>query len=385
MAALSVTTAIGLQQFGGALRPAPFVASSVTYGGFYCKQQQQQQQQQSLFQVSTTIVGARFLRRKQLHERSSKKMGRALICAVAPVKEEEESSSSSSLSSSPAVKQSSGTSSSVDPLNVLVTGSTKGVGLALAREFLRFGDNVVICSRSVERVENTVQDLKKEFEEQKILGMACDVRDSKSIQALADMAKSKLGHIDIWINNAGTNAYTYKPLVEFTDADIMQIVETNTLGVMLCCRQAIRLMREQNRGGHIFNMDGAGADGNATPRFAAYGATKRSLAQFTKSLQAELKMQGIKKVVVHNLSPGMVTTDLLMTGGDTRVAKFFINALAEPADKVAQYLVPRIRLIASDRKSNSTYTRFLTGFKAYTKILARLLFKARKDRYLPED
>jgi chlorophyll(ide) b reductase len=78
-------------------------------------------------------------------------------------------------------------------------------------------------------------------------------------------------------------------------------------------------MREQNRGGHIFNMDGAGADGNATPRFAAYGATKRSLAQFTKSLQAELKMQGIKKVVVHNLSPGMVTTDLLMTGGDTRV------------------------------------------------------------------
>jgi hypothetical protein len=157
MAALSVTTAIGLQQFGGALRPAPFVASSVAYGGFYCKQQQQQQQ--SLFQVSTTIVGAHFLRRKQLHERSSKKMGRALICAVAPVKQEEESSSSSSLSSSPAVKQSSGTSSSVDPLNVLITGSTKGVGLALAREFLRFGDNVVICSRSGKYLAVSYEDL----------------------------------------------------------------------------------------------------------------------------------------------------------------------------------------------------------------------------------
>jgi hypothetical protein len=163
MAALSVTTAIGLQQFGGALRPAPFVASSVAYGGFYCKQQQQQhqqqQQQQSLFQVSTTIVGAHFLRRKQLHERSSKKRGSALICAVAPVKQEEESSSSSSLSSSPAVKQSSGTSSSVDPLNVLVTGSTKGVGLALAREFLRFGDNVVICSRSGKYLAVSYEDL----------------------------------------------------------------------------------------------------------------------------------------------------------------------------------------------------------------------------------
>lgn len=49
--------------------------------------------------------------------------------------------------------------------------------------------------------------------------------------------------------------------------------------------QAIRVMRDQSAGGHIFNMDGAGADGGATPRFAAYGATKRSLAQLSKSLQ----------------------------------------------------------------------------------------------------
>ena len=49
--------------------------------------------------------------------------------------------------------------------------------------------------------------------------------------------------------------------------------------------QAIRVMREQPSGGHIFNMDGAGADGNATPRFAAYGATKRGLVQLSRSLQ----------------------------------------------------------------------------------------------------
>ena len=54
--------------------------------------------------------------------------------------------------------------------------------------------------------------------------------------------------------------------------------------------QAIRIMREQTAGGHIFNMDGAGADGGATPRFAAYGATKRSLAQLSKSLQVILKI-----------------------------------------------------------------------------------------------
>ncbi len=60
---------------------------------------------------------------------------------------------------------------------------------------------------------------------------------------------------------------------------------------------------------------GAGADGGATPRFAPYGATKRSLEQLGKSLSAELRLLGLKDIGVHNLSPGMVTTELLMAGG----------------------------------------------------------------------
>lgn len=129
------------------------------------------------------------------------------------------------------------------------------------------------------------------------------------------------------INNAGTNAYKYGPLLESEDEDLEAIVDTNVLGVMLCCKVAIDRMRQQPAGGHIFNMDGAGADGNATPRFAAYGATKRSLQQLGKSLTAELKMQSISNVGVHNLSPGMVTTELLMSGANTPTARFFINCL----------------------------------------------------------
>lgn len=101
------------------------------------------------------------------------------------------------------------------------------------------------------------------------------------------------------------------------------------LGVMLCCRAAINLMRGQGVPGHIFNMDGAGSNGRPTPRFAAYGATKRGLAQLGKSLEAELKLLGIRNVGIHNLSPGMVTTELLMSGANTPVAKFFINCLGE--------------------------------------------------------
>ncbi|KAJ7563643.1 hypothetical protein O6H91_03G118600 [Diphasiastrum complanatum] len=123
------------------------------------------------------------------------------------------------------------------PFNVLITGSTKGVGYALAREFLVAGDRVIICSRSDERVRTTLQDLTKEYGKHQVLGKSCDVRDSNSIRELIAFAKSSLGYVDIWINNAGSNAYTFKPLVETSDAAINEIVETNMIGVMICCRE----------------------------------------------------------------------------------------------------------------------------------------------------
>ncbi len=73
-------------------------------------------------------------------------------------------------------------------------------------------------------------------------------------------------HIPTQNNNAGTNAYSFKSLLDSDDEYLSSIVETNVLGVMRCCKEAIGVMKEQPGGGHIFNMDGAGADGNATPR-----------------------------------------------------------------------------------------------------------------------
>uniref|UniRef100_M8BTV4 chlorophyll(ide) b reductase n=1 Tax=Aegilops tauschii TaxID=37682 RepID=M8BTV4_AEGTA len=251
------------------------------------------------------------------------------------------------------------------PYNVLITGSTKGIGYALARKFLKAGDNVVICSRSAERVESVRNDLKKEFGEQHVWGTVCDVREGKDVKALVDFARDKLEYIDIWINNAGSNAYSYKPLVETSDEALIEVITTNTLGLMLCCREAINMMWNQPRGGHIFNIDGAGSDGRPTPRFAAYGATKRSVVHLTKSLQ-----------------PGMVTTDLLMSGATTKQAKFFINILAETPDVVADYLVPNIREIPTNQSMKPTYIRFLTGLKAYSRIFSRIAFGARRNKMM---
>ncbi|KAL6994382.1 chlorophyll(ide) b reductase [Sarracenia purpurea var. burkii] len=145
------------------------------------------------------------------------------------------------------------------------------------------------------------------------------------------------------------------------------------------------MMSNQPRGGHIFNIDGAGSDGRPTPRFAAYGATKRSVVHLTKSLQAELQMQDVKNVIVHNLSPGMVTTDLLMSGATTKQDKFFINVLAESAEVVAEYLVLNIRSIPANRITRPTYIHFLTGLKAYSQLFLRLAFGATRNRYMLED
>ncbi|GAB2287522.1 hypothetical protein Dimus_021897 [Dionaea muscipula] len=273
----------------------------------------------------------------------------------------------------------------VPPFNVLITGSTKGIGYALAKEFLKAGDNVIVCSRSAERVESAIQGLRAEFGEHRVWGTKCDVREGQDVKNLVAFAREKLKYIDIWINNAGSNAYSYKPLAEASDEDLIEVVTTNSLGLMICCREAIKMMLDQPRGGHVFNIDGAGSDGSPTPRFAAYGATKRSVVHLTKSLQAELQMQDVKNVVVHNLSPGMVTTDLLMSGSTTKQAKFFINVLAEPAEVVAEFLVPNIRHIAAKGSSRPTYIRFLTGLKAYSQIFARLAFGARRNRYVVED
>ncbi|KAJ6901266.1 LOW QUALITY PROTEIN: hypothetical protein NC651_019119 [Populus alba x Populus x berolinensis] len=311
-----------------------------------------------------------------------------------PVVVKAQTSSSSALSREPMLP----------PFNVLITGSTKelvdafnpGIGYALAKEFLKAGDNVIICSRSeIERriwratcvgISFTTLfskiffvslfSLMIVFHDQfsilhtsgyesapSLQGTKCDVREGKDVEGFGCICtrKSEIHR------HMGSNAYSYKPLAEASDEDLIEVVTTNTLGLMICCREAIKMMLNQPRGGHIFNIDGAGSDGRPTPRFAAYGATKRSVVHLTKSLQAELQMQDVQNVVVHNLSPGMVTTDLLMSGSYHK---------AEPAEVVAEYLVPNIRSIPANGSAKPTYIRFLTGVKANSQIFSLQPFQS---------
>jgi chlorophyll(ide) b reductase len=258
-------------------------------------------------------------------------------------------------------------------VNIVITGSTKGIGLALAIEFLNYDDNLAISSRTEEKVNSVVEELQEQFPENKIIGIVCDVTKGSDLANLATKAKENLGTIDIWINNAGTNGPERGDLVNISDEAFREVVETNLMGVLMGSREALKMMIEQGKG-HLFNMAGWGSDGRPSPSVAVYGATKASIPQLTKTLVKETKGMGVG---VHNLSPGMVLTDLLLTHADKEAWKIF-NILAEKPETVVKKLVPKIRAIKGTGKSIKYLTRKSVMWRFITA-------RRRKNRFFDEE
>lgn len=226
---------------------------------------------------------------------------------------------------------------------VIITGSTKGIGAGLAREFLARGCVVVVSGRSQARVEAAVMQLSQEFAPDHILGHPCDVTQFEQVQALWDAAVNRLGRVDFWINNAGITSsgenFWQEPVQESLDA----VVNTNLLGVMYGSKVAFEGMLRQGFG-QIYNMEGFGSDGRMGSGMTIYGATKYALRYFTRSLAKEAAQTPVK---VCTLSPGMVVTDLLIGGyagndADFERAKRIFNILADHVETVTPFLAEKI-------------------------------------------
>lgn len=249
--------------------------------------------------------------------------------------------------------------SSVKNLSVVVTGSTRGLGLAMAKEFAKLGDSVVVSGRQESAVESARTAVLAAAADnvrpgQKVVGIACDISSPNGCDQLAAAAREALGGIDLWVNNAGMTQHPKAPLASTPAETIQTIISTNLVGTMLGCKAALSVMLEQKRG-CIFNMDGAGSRGNATGLSAAYGASKAAIPQLGKTLASELpKSSGVR---VHTASPGMVTTELLLKGATPRSLKIF-NILAEEPETTAAWLVPRMR--GAIAAPSGQYIKYLT-------------------------
>ncbi|KAL2609890.1 hypothetical protein R1flu_028463 [Riccia fluitans] len=255
-------------------------------------------------------------------------------------------------------------------LGIVITGGSSGLGFALARKFLEAKDRVVICGRDETRLNRAIHVLQEEFQGTDVGGLVCDVSRPTDVETFASFASERLGIIDRWLNNAGE--VTSKKLLADVDTDeIIRVSGTNVIGSLLCCREAIRVMRGQPLAAepryHIFNMGFSQWGAKFTKSACTHKATKIALTQLTESLSEELKASGISSVGVHNLSPGLVLTDLLLKDS-TPVARRFFNTLAEEPDTAATILAPKIRAVEGSKQRiealspASAVLKVLTGF-----------------------
>lgn len=240
--------------------------------------------------------------------------------------------------------------SSSDQRCVVITGSSQGIGLGLAKAFLTLGWSVVISARHQEKLAESLQQLCEQFEQNKVFAVCCDVTQPEEIQQLWDLSIQHFKQIDVWINNAGS-CHATKAFKDIEYNELRNVIQINILGTILASQVALKGMLKQGHG-QIFNMEGWGSRGEWSAGMTAYSTSKRAVAYFSKALYKETKNENI---LIGTLSPGMVATDLLISSWQNgnhqnwhKMKRLFFFVI-DPPDIVCTYLAKRIN---NNQKTN---------------------------------
>ena len=226
----------------------------------------------------------------------------------------------------------------------VVTGSSRGLGFAMARVLGRNGAAVVLASRSGPDVAAAVKRLRSEGIGAS--GRACDMAEWADVEALREAALA-LGTLDIWVNNAGVSG-VYGPTASTPVDDFERVVRTNILGTFHGSRVALPVFLSQGHGDMV-NVYGQGDQGPVALQ-NAYASSKRWVRQFTETLRAETKGTGVR---VHGMNPGLVVTDLFgrvtsQRGYEQRLGglQVVVGLWGQTPEAAAQ---PLLRLVTSDK------------------------------------
>ena len=217
----------------------------------------------------------------------------------------------------------------------LVTGGSRGIGLAIARELLRQKARVVICARKPEGLEVARQELAElAAATPALLALPAHIAEEDQVERLFATVLDRFGRLDILINNVGMNLLTPSTV----DADMAvwrKIIDTNLTGPYLCARQAARAMRP-HKAGKIVNLSSI-AGRQAAPGMGIYGVAKAGLEMLTRVLAVELAPDNIQ---VNAVAPSMVKTGFSAPFWSSEslqaqiVAGIPAGRLAEPFDVV---------------------------------------------------
>jgi 3-oxoacyl-[acyl-carrier protein] reductase len=211
----------------------------------------------------------------------------------------------------------------------LVTGASKGIGAAIARELAARGARVAVnYAGSKAAAENVVAEI--EAAGGKAIAVHADLSNPDAIGPFVNTVAAQLGPIDILVNNAGV--YEFAPLEQISPAHFNKMFNLNVLGLLLTTREAVA--RFNPKGGSVINIGSVAADGIGGA--AVYSATKGAVDSISAALAQEL---GPKKIRVNSLSPGMVVTEGVQAAGfigsdfeKEAVARTPLGRIGQPRD-----------------------------------------------------
>jgi len=186
----------------------------------------------------------------------------------------------------------------------IITGGTRGIGLAIAKKYLNNGATVVIWGSRQETVDKALEQLRAENPEWQVEGQAPSLKSSEQIEAAMTEVKRRYGRLDILVNNAGISAR--EKLYDYKEEEFEKILDLNVSSVFRCAKAAASIMKEQG-GGVILNTSSM-VSIYGQPSGVGYPASKFAVNGITRSLAREL---GKDKIRVNAVAPGIIRTEMM--------------------------------------------------------------------------
>jgi 3-oxoacyl-[acyl-carrier protein] reductase len=200
----------------------------------------------------------------------------------------------------------------------LVTGASRGIGAAIAKQLAAAGANVAITySKGADAAGGVVKDIERTGG--KAIAIQADAVDPKAVAAAIEKTISTFGRLDVLVNNAGTAIP--KLFEETTLQEMDRVIDLNLRGVFIATQAALKHMRD---GGRIIMIGSCVGERTMTPGLASYAATKGAVKMFTQGLAREVAARGI---TVNNIQPGPIDTDLNPAAGDWAAPQIASTAL----------------------------------------------------------
>lgn len=186
----------------------------------------------------------------------------------------------------------------------IVTGGTRGIGLAIVRNYLNNGAKVILCGSKQSTVDTAINILRNENSLYEVYGYYPDLCNEEEVKDMFNDIYTKYGKIDILVNNAGISATT--DLVDYTIEEYDKIMDINVKAAFVCSKEVVKFMKEQGYGSIINTSSMVSIYGQ--PRGVGYPTSKYAINGMTKSLARELGKYNIR---VNAVAPGVTNTDMV--------------------------------------------------------------------------